>query len=95
MRRLTLLILLVLPGGAAIAVCGYYLLRDWAALGASFARLERLVAGSGDLRGIVAADALQNAYRINCFAEGVGLMLGGLLVGIGIHGLCLLRKADR
>ena len=92
MRRLALVVLLVLPGLAAVAVSGCYLFQDWAALSTAFARLERVVAGSSDLRGIVAADALQNAHRINCFADGVGVLLGAILAGIGIHGLCVMPK---
>ena len=92
MRRLWLFSLVVLPGVAAVGMCGYYLLQDWAALNAAFARLERLSAGSGDLRSIVAADTLQNAFRLNCFADGVGVLLGAILAAIGIQGLCLLPR---
>jgi hypothetical protein len=33
--------------------------------------------------------------RINCFAEGIGVLLGGILVAIGLHGLCLLPGSIR
>ncbi|MEG3959594.1 hypothetical protein [Microcoleus sp. herbarium2] len=36
------------------------------------------------------ARTAQEIYRINCFAEGVGLLLGGIIVSSGIHGVCML-----
>jgi hypothetical protein len=92
LRQAVLLLLLVLPGIAVAAVCGYYLLRDWAALIAAFGRLERATRG-GDLREIVVAQGFDSIYRLNCFADGVGLLLGALLFGLGVHGLCTLPSA--
>jgi hypothetical protein len=77
-----------------MAVCGYHLLRDWAALIAAFARLER-AASSGDLREIVIAQGYDSIYRTNCFADGVGLLLGALLFGLGVHGLCVLAGSPQ
>ncbi|TAH17028.1 MAG: hypothetical protein EAZ09_20525 [Oscillatoriales cyanobacterium] len=28
----------------------------------------------------------------DCFAEGVGLLLGAIISSIGIHGICMLRQ---
>jgi hypothetical protein len=92
MRYVVLLVLVVLPGIAAVAVSGYYLFQDWAALNAAFARFQRLVMSSADLRSLFIAEAEQNAYRINCFADGVGVLLGAILAAIGSHGLCMLRE---
>jgi hypothetical protein len=89
--------LTVLPGLAAMVVCGYYLLRDWAALVAAFDRFERAARG-GDLREVLVAQGYDQVYRLNCFADGVGFLVGALLFAIGVHGLCLLtgrRDADR
>ena len=93
MRAALLLLFVVLPGVAVIVVCGYFLVQDWAALNSSFARWEHLVAASGTARALMAADTYQNAFRINCFADGVGLLLGGILTAIGVVGLCLLGRA--
>ena len=32
--------------------------------------------------------AAENRHRINCFAESVGVLLGGVITVIGIHGIC-------
>jgi hypothetical protein len=91
MRALVLFLLVVLPGLAAVGVCGYYLFQDWSALITAFARLERATA-AGDMRAILAAQAYDGVYRLNAFADGVGVMLGAILFGIGVHGLCLLES---
>jgi hypothetical protein len=36
------------------------------------------------------AQSLQQSFRMNCFADGVGVLLGALLTAIGLHGLCTL-----
>ncbi len=79
-------------GLVAVAVSGYYLFYDWAALNAAWVRFEKLAMSAADLRSIVLADARQNAFRINCFADGVGVLLGGILAAIGLHGLCTLPR---
>jgi hypothetical protein len=88
MRSVVLVLLVVLPGLAAIFVSGYFLFSDWAALSAAFARFERLAASGADLRALTIAQTLEQAYRINCFADGVGVLLGAILAAIGLHGLC-------
>jgi hypothetical protein len=88
MRRSLLLLAVVLPGAAAVAVCGRYLMLDWSALAAAFTRFERLEHDGADLRSLFVAHAYEQTYRINCFADGVGLMLGAVLTAIGLHGLC-------
>ena len=50
-------------------------------------------ARGGDLREIVIAQGFDSIYRLNCFADGVGLLLGALLFGLGVHGLCTLPSA--
>jgi hypothetical protein len=95
MRRGALVIFLVLPGVAAMAVCGYYLLLDWAQLNAAHAQFEALVRNHAELRALFVKDAIADMHRLNCFAEGVGFLLGGILAGLGIHGLCLLPGRSR
>lgn len=94
MRKVALYLGAVLPGLGAVAVCGYFLARDWAALTVAFARLEK-AAAAHDLPGLAVAQAFDSVYRVNCLADGVGLMLGAVLFAIGVHGLCLLPGAGR
>ena len=91
MRATFLFLLVILPGLAVVVVSGYFLLQDWAALNAAFARFQQEVRAGADLRALFIAEAEQNVHRINCFAEGVGLLLGAIMVAIGVHGLCLVR----
>jgi hypothetical protein len=94
MRAVALWLLVVLPGAATVVVSGYFLLQDWAALNAAFVRFQQESRSAADLRAIFVAEAQQNLHRINCFAEGVGVLLGAILAAIGIHGICMLpRKA--
>ncbi len=88
MSRLILLLAVVLPGVAVTLVCGWFLLQDWHALQAAMARFEA-VEQTGDLRALAACDARQHIHRLNCFAEGVGGLLGWLIAAVGVHGLCV------
>jgi hypothetical protein len=88
--RTAFLVVIVAAGIAAVGVSGYWMFRDWASLSAAYARFETLAMSASDMRSLFIAEAHQNAFRINCFAEGVGVLLGGILAAIGIHGLCLL-----
>ncbi len=72
-------------------VSGYYVLQDWAALNMYYARFEQLSMSNADMRSLFISEANQNAFRINCFADGVGVLLGAIVAAIGIHGLCLLQ----
>jgi hypothetical protein len=92
MRRLVLFACVVLPGLAAAGVSGFFLQRDWSALTAAFARLEQVVHSGGDARAVLVAQGFDQVYRLNCFADGVGVLLGMLIAAVGIHGLCLLRE---
>jgi hypothetical protein len=93
-RRSLLVLLVLVPGLLASGVCGYFLLKDWAALRDAFPRLEA-ARQHGDHRAIVAADSIDRVYRTNCFADGVGVLLGALLFAVGVHGLCTLpRRVD-
>ena len=91
MRTLALGIMLLL-GVAAALTSGYYLFLDWAALREAYAHFEQLALQGAGLNALFVAEARQNVHRVNCFAEGVGVLLGGILAAIGMHGLCLLPK---
>ncbi len=43
---------------------------------------------SSTIRELSIAEAAENRHRINCFAESVGVLLGGVITAIGIHGIC-------
>ncbi|MCA1596400.1 MAG: hypothetical protein LC772_08260 [Chloroflexi bacterium] len=80
---------------AGVLVCGcaaWFMLQDWAVLRAEYAHFESLVRSGADLRAISVANDEQNVFRLNCFAEGVGALLGALLAAVGVHGLCLLPR---
>src|SRR5688500_18101833 len=77
----------VLPGLAAVLVSGYYTLLDWAALRRAFTHWEQLVHNGADTRALMVAQSYHETFRINCFAEGVGVLLGAILFAIGMLGL--------
>ncbi|MCA1993167.1 MAG: hypothetical protein LDL41_14190 [Coleofasciculus sp. S288] len=92
-RQVILLLFVVLPGFGASAVSAYYLLPEWTALENSHQNFQRVAQSpASDERDLLIAQAAENRHRINCFAEGVGVLLGGGIAAIGIHGLCTLPK---
>jgi len=82
----------MLLGLVAVLVSGYYLCLDWAALRAADARFEQLAQQNAGLNALFIAEARESVHRLNCFAEGVGVLLGGILAAIGLHGLCLIPR---
>ncbi len=93
MRFSLLLLTTVLPGLAATVVSGYWVLVDWAALSVAHGQFEQIAqAPDRTLEDIAIAQAIENRHRINCLAEGVGVLLGGIWMSIGIHGICTLPK---
>lgn len=90
--RVLLLLAVTIAGLSAAVVSGYFLLQDWSALNKAYARFEQLTMSAANLRSLFIAEAEQNAFRINCFADGIGVLLGAILAAIGVHGLCLLRS---
>ena len=92
-RILILLLLVVMPGFLVSAVCAYYLIPEWAALTASYQNYRRVSESpNATEKEILIARTAQEIHRINCFAEGVGLLLGGIIVSIGIQGICILPQ---
>ena len=96
-RRIILLLFLVVPGVMVTAVCIHYALLDWAQLQTAYNEFHRQAAIGAGMRDLFVAEAAQNIHRLNLFADGVWALLGAILAGIGIHGLCLLpaRSAAR
>jgi hypothetical protein len=89
-RSLILWLLVVLPGTAASGISIYYLIPEWAVLDASYKHYQQVAKSSSTVNDLLIAEAAENRHRINCFAEGIGVLLGGVIVSIGIHGLCTL-----
>jgi hypothetical protein len=102
LRVLTLLFATILPGLAAVGVSGYYVLVDWAALEQlccakgvqAHQNYTKLAETGAGLRELSIAEVAEMRHRINCFAEGVGVLLGGVIVSVGVHGLCGLPKRE-
>jgi hypothetical protein len=92
-RQVILFIFVVLPGFGALAISAYYLLPDWTALDHSHRNYQNVVQSpSSSDRDLLIAQSAENRHRINCFAEGVGVLLAGVIMAIGIHGLCTLPR---
>ena len=67
----------------ASGVSAYYVFQDWRTLNAFYARFEALVAANAPLRSLYIVGTEQEAFRINCFADGVGVLLGAILAALG------------
>ena len=92
-RRLALACVTLL-GVLAVVVCAYYLVGDWRILDSAYPEFQRVAAGRPGLQDLFLAYARQDVHRMNCFADGVGLLLGALIAAVGVHGLCLLPAAQ-
>ncbi len=92
-RVLALLVLVVLPGALFTAISAYYLVPEWVVLGKSYQNYQTLAQSpTASVRDLSVAQAAENRHRLNCFAEGIGVLLGGVTMSIGIHGLCTLPQ---
>ncbi|MBD1810074.1 hypothetical protein H6F98_32195 [Microcoleus sp. FACHB-SPT15] len=93
LRQIILLLFVVLPGLGASALSGYYLLPEWAALDAAYQRYRQVIESpSSTQKDVLITQTVQDIHRINCFAEGVGVLLGAVIFSIGIHGMCTLPQ---
>lgn len=89
MRITLLLVTSVLPGLAASLVSGYWVLIDWSELAKAHDRLDQVAqAPDRTMEAIAIAQQAETRHRLNCFAEGIGVLLGGIWMSIGIHGIC-------
>lgn len=93
-RKIALVGVLVVPGLAILVVFGYFALQDWGELRTAYVNFRSVASGHSDLRAVVLADAMQNMHRLNLMANGVWALMGAILAGIGIHGLCSLPPQD-
>lgn len=86
----------ILPGLFFVGISTYYLFPEWAALGASHRQFSQLARQpNSTMNQLFVAQSAENRHRINCFAEGIGVVGGGIMVEIGIQGLCLLPRRVR
>jgi hypothetical protein len=92
-RVLALVLFAIAPGISAIAICTYYLFPEWATLDKSHRNYQALATSGAAERELAIAQAAENRHRINCFAEGIGVLMGGIILSIGVHGLCTLPKS--
>jgi hypothetical protein len=91
-RVLLLLVTTIAPGLGAIAISTFYLFPEWAALDRAYRNYEQLSRSGARARELSIAQSAEVRHRINCFAEGIGVLLGGVIVAIGVHGLCVLPE---
>jgi hypothetical protein len=88
LRITTLTLTTVLPGLFFAGYSAYYLFQDWGRLTQAYQRMESLNKGQPTVQQIMLAQAAEERHRINCFAEGLGVLAGWTIVAIGVHGLC-------
>ena len=93
-RTVALVLLLILPGVATMTMSGYFALVDWDQLQTDYDHFREVSASDADLREVFVAWASQDIHRTNLFADGVWFLLGALLMGLGVHGLCVNRSPD-
>ena len=89
MRTVALLILVVV-GLLAVGVFGWFAVQDWEALPGAYRHYRAVAASNPSMQALFAAHAEQDIHRTNLFAEGVWAILGAILAGIGVHGLCVM-----
>ncbi|MCE5315469.1 MAG: hypothetical protein ABFD49_10720 [Armatimonadota bacterium] len=88
MGTLTLLFCLVLPGVFVACVSGHFALVDWVQLQTDYHHFQAITGTHTDLKTVFIAYAAQDIHRTNLFADGVWTMLGMILTGLGVLGLC-------
>ena len=85
--------LVFIVGALGAAIFGWYAVQDFAALRVAYARFERLASTHASYNALFVAEAMQNAHRINLFADGVWSLLAAILAAIGLHGLSRTTEA--
>lgn len=78
----------IAPGLFFAGVSAYYLFQDWAALDRSFQNFSKLSqTQQPTVPQLLIAKAAEDRHRVNCFAEGVGVLGGWGIAAIGLHAL--------
>jgi hypothetical protein len=78
----------IAPGLFFAGVSTYYLFQDWAALDRSFQQFQAVSKSNPTVQQLMIVKAAEDRHRINCFAEGIGVLAGWGIAAIGIHALC-------
>ncbi|MBD2205896.1 hypothetical protein H6G33_27350 [Calothrix sp. FACHB-1219] len=92
-RKIILLITLVIPGLAVVGVSLYWFILDYAALGKAEIYIEQLARNKqASDRQLDYAYHRTLAHRINVFADGTWGLIGGLITGLGIHGIATIQE---
>jgi hypothetical protein len=94
LSRSLLILLVVLPGVSCAGISAYFMFPDWKALDESHIQYQKLAQSGAGVRELSIAQAAETRHRLNCFAEGVGALLGWGIASIGIHGLCTRSSQD-
>lgn len=92
LKVVLLVLFTIVPGVIVAGVGGYYSLQDWTKLQETYGHFQQLSGANADFKTLFVAESVQNIHRINLFAEGVWSLLGAVLVGIGLHGICCMPK---
>lgn len=82
-----LFLLLVLPGSAVVVVSAYWGVNDFMALVEANQRFNELATKGASQRDLFIIAHRENTHRINVGFDGTWIVLGGILAGIGIHGM--------
>ena len=77
----------IVPGLFFVGCSTYYLFQDWAALERSFQQFNTISQSKPTVPQLLIAKAAEDRHRINCFAEGIGVLGGWGIATIGIHAL--------
>lgn len=95
MAKISLAILLVIPGVVGAVIFGFYALIDWAALQEAYQQFDLAQQQSADMNVLFVRATQQNIHRINLFAEGVWFLLSAIVAAIGLHGIFTLPRSRR
>jgi hypothetical protein len=93
MKTTLLIVLMIMPGIAGVAIFGHYALQDWGQLQRDYAQMKQVVAASSDMPTLFKANAAQMTQRINLFADGTWTLLSGILAAIGLHGWLISERS--
>ncbi len=94
--RLAVLGLTTIAPGLFFAGCStYYLFQDWAALDRSFQQFSTISKSQPTVQQLLIAKAAEDRHRINCLAEGIGVLGGWSIAAIGIHALCTATSSSK
>ncbi len=86
----------IAPGLLFAGISTYYLFQDWAALDRSFQQFVKVSqTAQPTVPQLLIAKAAEDRHRINCFAEGIGVLGGWGIAAIGLHALLSPKKGSK